>query len=793
MEKPTTPINEQDRLDALDSYEILDTAEEHEFNDIVVLASQICGTDIALISLIDKNRQWFKSSIGLNTKETARDISFCGHAINIPNDIFIVDDARLDKRFSDNPLVTGEPHIVFYAGSPLIDDNGFALGTICLLHPAPKTLNENQITALKILGRKVILLLNNRKKSIELIREKAFLIESINFSSPFFLIVDKNNFILEFGDNYKKTTPEIKKGKLFSDYFVLESLVNFESLLASNSQENKLFFYKSIDEKQRFKCSVKKYNKEALLILSVPVINTIYTIKNLNISLNDFPKHDYIAEYIFLQQAATKGLSDLKIMNDNLNQKNKLLELSKSSLINANTLLEDKVNERTKKIRNLALFPEHNPNPVFEFDYENMVINYLNPAGKLVFFKNGELTSEDLFKILSITDEVINLKKTVKKEIEFKSEIYERNIFFIQETNTLRVYLHNITDTKKYQNELSKKNAELENTLAQIVNLQNDIIKKEKMATLGLLIAGIAHEINTPLGAIKASNDNLIYSIKIDLIDKIRELDVKDVIDSIELYFLNKQINTINRSSRHERFIIKKIEQELQLKHKNISNTNFYARKINELGFDHLDSSLEKYIKHKNSERIFTFAVNLLLIIKSTNTISIAIDKASKVVSSLNNFSHGNALDEITIFNLKENLDSVLTILWNKIKQGAKIINHIPDNVFIKGNQEELAQVWTNIINNALQASKNKCQIELYYSSEKETHIITFKNNGPEIPKDIINNIFDAFFTTKKQGEGTGLGLNIVKKIIEKNKGTIECISNSIETKFTIFLPIHNE
>ena len=793
MKKPNTPINEEKRLNALNSYEVLGTAEEQEYDDIVALASQICGTKIALISLVDKNRQWFKSSIGLNVKETERDISFCGHAINTPNDIFVIPDARIDERFFDNPLVTEEPNIVFYAGAPLIDENGFAIGTICVLDSAPKKLNENQINALKILSRQVILTLNTKKKNLDLINEKLYFVESINFSCPFFLIIDINDLIIEFGDNYKISVPEIKKGKLFSDYFMFESGFNINKLFTSNVYENKLFFYKSLDGRQRYKCSIKKYNQDALLILSVPVINTIYSISNYSLKINDFPKHDYIAEFLFLQQAATKGLKELKMMNESLHEKNKLLESAKKDLIKANYHLEEKVNERTKKIKNLALFPEQNPNPVFEIDYKTKEINYSNPAGKLVFFKKQVITPQELLKIFLISDEIIQSKNMETIEIEFESEIYERSIFFIENANILRVYLHKITDIRRYQNELKEKNIKLEATLNQVVNLQDDLIKKEKMATLGLLIAGIAHEINTPLGAIKASSDNLSYSIKNELISKITEFDIKDLLASLELYSLNQIENRKYYTSREERIIVKKIEQELKIKYEHISNSYFFARKIHELGFENFDPCLCKYLIKPNNTHIFNFAANLLLILKSADTISFAIDKASKVVYSLNNFSHGNINQEVTSFNLKKSIDSVLTLLWNKVKQGAIVINHISEGIYITSNQEELSQVWTNIINNALQASNNNCVIELSYLLAKDNHIITIKNNGPEIPKDIIGSIFDEFFTTKKRGEGTGLGLNIVKKIIEKNKGFIECFSNSLETKFVINLPIENE
>jgi signal transduction histidine kinase len=312
------------------------------------------------------------------------------------------------------------------------------------------------------------------------------------------------------------------------------------------------------------------------------------------------------------------------------------------------------------------------------------------------------------------------------------------------------------------------------------------------MATLGLLIAGIAHEINTPLGAIKASNDNIVDSISNGLINQITQLDINDLVTSIELYFLNKKGNKIF-STREERAFIKRIEEELINENFKFSNTYFYARKIYELGFENLDSGLKKYLEHKNSADIFTFASNLLKIIKSTETITIAVDKATKVVKALNNFSHGNINDEAVMFNLKDNIESVLTILWNKIKHGSKVINHISDDISIKGNQEELSQVWTNIINNALQAANNKCNIEISYHAENSNHIITLQNDGPEIPPNVIDRIFDEFFTTKKRGEGTGLGLNIVKKIIEKHKGTIKCTSNSSVTKFIISIPVLNE
>lgn len=135
------PADEKERLQALRALLILDTPPEQRFDKVVQFASEEFDVPICLISLVDHERQWFKARVGLDACETARDISFCGHAI-LHDDIMLVEDARVDERFIDNPLVTGEPFIRFYAGAPLILPNGHAVGTLCLIDTRPRTLDE---------------------------------------------------------------------------------------------------------------------------------------------------------------------------------------------------------------------------------------------------------------------------------------------------------------------------------------------------------------------------------------------------------------------------------------------------------------------------------------------------------------------------------------------------------------------------------------------------------------------------------------------------------------------------
>ncbi len=168
MEHPKDHPSEELRLEKLDSYSILDTLPEADYDNLTAIAAQICGTPISLVSLLDSKRQWFKSHYGLEAKETPKEYAFCAHAINDPKDIFIVEDARKDARFHDNPLVTDDPNVIFYAGVPLKSEEGLPMGTLCVIDNKPKQLSKEQQNSLRALAKQVMNLFELRQVKTKL-------------------------------------------------------------------------------------------------------------------------------------------------------------------------------------------------------------------------------------------------------------------------------------------------------------------------------------------------------------------------------------------------------------------------------------------------------------------------------------------------------------------------------------------------------------------------------------------------------------------------------------------------
>ena len=294
MKKPDTPKNEEKRLSALRSLNVLDTPTEERFERLTRLAKHMFNVPIALVTLVDENRQWFKSHIGLNISETPRDISFCGHAI-LDNDIFIIPDAMKDERFSDNPLVLNKPYIRFYAGCPIRYLDGSILGTLCIIDTKPRNLNTEDLDALKDLTELAeqelmavqlathdeLTKLANRRGFIKLAQHGLDICARHNISASivffdlneFKLINDRfghaegNTVLIAFADNMIKTFRNSDViGRLGGDEFAV--------LLTDTSLEDA----KKIIE--RFRVHIDYRNKESTLNYEISFSEGIVEIDN---------------------------------------------------------------------------------------------------------------------------------------------------------------------------------------------------------------------------------------------------------------------------------------------------------------------------------------------------------------------------------------------------------------------------------------------------------------------------------------------------------------------------------
>jgi len=237
------PEEEDKRLENLASYQILDTDFDADYDGLTKLASFICQTPIALISLVDSERQWFKSKVGLEVNETPRNYAFCAHAILNKDDVLVIKDTLKDERFIDNPLVTGNPNIRFYAGAPLISREGYALGTICAIDKIPRELTEDQLNALRSLSKHVIKLLELNKSFIQIkdysrellqlnsSKDKLFSIISHDIKSPFISILGFSEMLNTDIDSLSKEEVKDISEKIYSTskntYKFIENLLHW--------------------------------------------------------------------------------------------------------------------------------------------------------------------------------------------------------------------------------------------------------------------------------------------------------------------------------------------------------------------------------------------------------------------------------------------------------------------------------------------------------------------------------------------------------------------------------------
>jgi two-component system, NtrC family, sensor kinase len=318
--------------------------------------------------------------------------------------------------------------------------------------------------------------------------------------------------------------------------------------------------------------------------------------------------------------------------------------------------------------------------------------------------------------------------------------------------------------------EKNRLNTKLNNLLSDLKSSQSQLVQAEKMASLGQLIAGIAHEINTPLGAIKASigtiADSTQQSIRLlpELVKSISENELR-----LFMELVNKSAGNTNvLTSKEEREIRRKIAAKLETK--GIAEADYFADILIDMG---MDDEIEEFLPLFKEQTLQT-AYHLSMQIKNSQNIAMAIGRASKIVFALKNYARSGSDQSMVSAHIEDGLETVLILYQNQFKQGVSLNKHYETVPAILCYPDELNQVWTNLMHNAIHAMDGKGELSVHVKMHGTSSVlVSISDTGKGIPPEIKDRIFDAFYTTKGIGEGSGLGLYIVKQIIDKHKGKI--------------------
>lgn len=754
MKVDPKPENEIERLQVLKDYAILDSLSEKEYDSIAQLASFICGTPIALVSLIDEDRQWFKSKVGLNVSETAREVSFCQYTI-LGDDVFEVQNAAENKVFSENPLVTGNPNIRFYAGAPLRTKNGFNLGSLCVIDTEPRALNDEQKNALKLLADQVVALLDSRKKHLDFLESQKEMQNFIDLSKDLVCIANVNGLFYKVNPAFTKVlgySKEELEGTPFVDF------VHPDDLAQTYKEVEKLSKGElTISFENRFRCK-----------------NGDYIILSWNTSPDPTTGNLYcIARNVTKEKEAEQHLID------------------------GNNLLEE--SQHIAKIGSWKFNLVTNDLVWSEGHYRIFELEQL-PSDQLYKEYRNRIHKDDLVKLDQVSESVIQTGKDYK--IKYRIVFPDQRVKHILEIG------------QPFKNEKGEV-TELKGIIQDVTEItlaEQKIIQKSKEIRdiRSALDESAIVSISDQQGLLTFVNDNFC-SISKYTKDELIGKDQRTITGHFPKEFSKKILKTIvngdvwkgemrnlakDGSYYWEKATIVPFLDEKNKPYQYISiSTDITDQKNAEAN---LNNALLNLSKKNNELDQFAYVVShdLKAPLRAINNLSewIVEDMPDmpETVSANFDLLRGRVLRMENLINgvleysrigrteiETENIDLKLMLIQiiDSIvpKQGFKITigKNFPE---IESERILLQQVFSNLISNAVKYSNKAVgKIDCQYKSLPGFHQFSINDNGPGIAIEYHKKVFKVFQTIEARDvkESTGIGLSIVKKIIEEKGGSI--------------------
>jgi signal transduction histidine kinase len=337
------------------------------------------------------------------------------------------------------------------------------------------------------------------------------------------------------------------------------------------------------------------------------------------------------------------------------------------------------------------------------------------------------------------------------------------------------------------EEKVKERTAELDNALAELRVAQNEIVQQEKLAILGKLAAGVAHEMNTPLGAITSSADNLSNILRAMFKDGLKDADPTIIKEACKLADDFTAHDTL--TSRQERVERKSLAEYIRTEYDLGPIAEQHALELVECGVLKTDKEILDHIYSSgNVEMALNITTTVMRVRKSVSTIEVAAQKAANVVRALKSYVRNDNLHNTNVFDVRRSINDVLLLFNNQMKKGVELHLDMEEQLLMQGNESELSKVWSNLIANALYAMEYSGNLWIAGRTERTSIILTFSNDGPAITEEVMTRLFEPFYTTKPIGEGSGMGLSIVFNIVASMSGSIE-VESQERTTFTVTLP----